>query len=204
VDMIAGTSAGAMTGIAYAAGLDADFAAAQFSADIRPSWFFRRLPRGNHWYLLYKYRRGHFDPMLRKYLGDSRLEQLAVPCLSVTVDLVNGASVPHGTGTTPRTRLRNRPSLIGCSQNGMQAVYPVSTPSPLPTTCQFFSPAPVRSDRCVLHAAAVLLPPAHSRSPEGPMAISPLAGKPAPAGLLIDPDRLRQSRRPSGPFASPT
>ena len=98
VDMIAGTSAGAMTGVVYASGLDCDYSADQFAADLRPSWIFRHLPRGNHWYLLYKYRRGHFDPMLRKYLHDWRLEQLAVPCLSVTVDLVSGNSVVRERG----------------------------------------------------------------------------------------------------------
>jgi len=93
VDMIAGTSAGAMTGVVYASGLDCDYSAAQFSADLRPSWLFRRLPRGKQLHLLYKFRRRHFDPMLRKYLRDWKLEQLAVPCLSVTVDLVGGNSV---------------------------------------------------------------------------------------------------------------
>jgi predicted acylesterase/phospholipase RssA/CRP-like cAMP-binding protein len=98
VDMIAGTSAGAMTGIVYASGFDCDYSATQFAADLRPSWIFRHLLRGNHWYLLYKYRRGHFDPMLRKYLRDWRLEQLALPCLSVTVDLVSGNSVVRERG----------------------------------------------------------------------------------------------------------
>jgi NTE family protein len=98
VDMIAGTSAGAMTGILYSAGLDPDYNANQFTTDLRPSWIFRQLPRGNHWYLLYKYRRGQFDPMLRKYLNDWRLEQLAIPCLSVTVDLVGGKSVVRERG----------------------------------------------------------------------------------------------------------
>ena len=98
VDMIAGTSAGAMTGVMYASGLDCDHSAHLFSTDLRPSWIFRRLPRGDHWYLLYKYRRGHFDAMLRKYLHDWRLEQLAVPCLSVTVDLVSGNSVVRDRG----------------------------------------------------------------------------------------------------------
>jgi predicted acylesterase/phospholipase RssA/CRP-like cAMP-binding protein len=98
VDMIAGTSAGAMTGVLYASGLDPDYSAEQFAADLRPSWPFRRLPRGDHWYLLYKYRRGHFDPMLRKYLRDWRLEQLAVPCLTITVDLVSGTSVVRDRG----------------------------------------------------------------------------------------------------------
>lgn len=98
VDMIAGTSAGAMTGIMYSSGLDPDYNATQFATDLRPSWIFRHLPRGNHWYLLYKYRRGQFDPMLRKYLNDWKLEQLAVPCLSVTVDLVGGKSVVRERG----------------------------------------------------------------------------------------------------------
>ena len=98
VDMIAGTSAGAMTGIMYSAGLDPDYNADSFATDLRPSWIFRRLPQGNYWHLLYKYRRGQFDAMLRKYLHDWRLEQLAVPCLSVTVDLVSGNSVVRERG----------------------------------------------------------------------------------------------------------
>jgi predicted acylesterase/phospholipase RssA/CRP-like cAMP-binding protein len=98
VDMIAGTSAGAMTGVVYASGLDCDYSAAQFASDLRPGWLFRRLPHGDHWHLLSKYRRGHFDPMLRKYLHDWKLEQLAVPCLSVTVDLVGGSSVVRDRG----------------------------------------------------------------------------------------------------------
>lgn len=98
VDMIAGTSAGAMTGVVYSSGLDCEYSARQFAADLRPPWLFRRVPRGDHWYLLYKYRRGHFDPMLRKYLRDWRLEQLSVPCLTVTVDLVSGCSVVRDHG----------------------------------------------------------------------------------------------------------
>src|SRR4029078_12357549 len=38
VDMIAGTSAGAMTGIMYCAGLDPDYNANQFATHLRPSW----------------------------------------------------------------------------------------------------------------------------------------------------------------------
>jgi predicted acylesterase/phospholipase RssA/CRP-like cAMP-binding protein len=98
VDMIAGTSAGAMTGILYASGLDGGYLANQFTGDLQPSWIFRHLPRGNHWYLMYKYRRGQFDPMLRKYLHDWKLEQLAIPALSVTVDLVSGQSVVRERG----------------------------------------------------------------------------------------------------------
>src|SRR5207253_8096172 len=51
VDMIAGTSAGAMTGVMYASGLDPDYNARSFAADLRPSWLFRRLRRGDQLYL---------------------------------------------------------------------------------------------------------------------------------------------------------
>ena len=98
VDMIAGTSAGAMTGIMYSAGLDPDYNADSFAADLLPSWIFRHLPQGTYWHLLYKYRRGHFDPMLRKYLDEWKLEQLAIPCLAVTLDLVSGNSVVRERG----------------------------------------------------------------------------------------------------------
>jgi NTE family protein len=98
VDVIAGTSVGAMTGVLYSAGLDPDYNANAFAADLRPSWIFRHLPQGNYWHLMYQYRRGRFDAMLRKYLHDWRLEQLAVPCLSVTLDLVRGSSVVRERG----------------------------------------------------------------------------------------------------------
>jgi predicted acylesterase/phospholipase RssA/CRP-like cAMP-binding protein len=121
VDMIAGTSSGAMTGILYASGLDSDHLANQFSVDLRPSWIFRQLPRGSQWYLLYKFRRGHFDPMLRKYLHDWKLEQLAVPCRSVTVDLVSGQTVVRERGDAVRAILEsiNLPvlSVPICSKN---------------------------------------------------------------------------------------
>jgi NTE family protein len=98
VDVIAGTSVGAMTGVLYSAGLDPDYNANAFAADLRPSWIFRHLPQGNYWHLMYQYRRGRFDAMLRKYLHDWRLEQLAVPCLAVTLDLVSGTSVVRERG----------------------------------------------------------------------------------------------------------
>ena len=36
--------------------------------------------------------------MLRKYLHDWRIEQLAIPCLTVTVDLVSGSTVTRESG----------------------------------------------------------------------------------------------------------
>src|SRR5262245_28050468 len=69
-----------------------------------------------------------------------------------------------------------------------------STPHsiPAPSPCQFSIGAPVESDRCVPSAAAVAFRSLQSPHPEGPMSNSPLAGKPAAAGLLIDPARLQR------------
>jgi len=93
VDMVAGTSSGAMTGVLYSAGLDSDYSARAFANDLKLPWLLRRLPNGGYWYLLYKYRRGHFEPMLRRYLKNWTLEQLLLPCYPVTVDLISGKAV---------------------------------------------------------------------------------------------------------------
>ncbi len=113
VDMIAGTSAGAMTGTVYASDMSIDYAIQSFKSDLRLPWFFRLLPGGGYWYLLYKYRRGQFDPMLRKYLGQSRLEQLPIKMLTVTVDLVSGGPVVREAGDATRGILEsiNLPGL---------------------------------------------------------------------------------------------
>jgi predicted acylesterase/phospholipase RssA len=124
LDMIAGTSAGAMTGIVYASGLDPDYSAGQFAADLRPSWLFRRLAHGNHWYLLQKYRLGRFDPMLRKYLDNWQLEQLPIPCQSLTVDLVSGNLAVRETGDSVHAILEsiNLPGLSAPICRGGQAL----------------------------------------------------------------------------------
>jgi len=98
VDMIAGTSAGAMTGIIYASGMLPDHSVNCFVKDLTPSWLFRYLPSGGYWYLFYKYRLGKFDPMLRKYLTDIHLQQLPIPVHSVTVDLIAGQAVVRDDG----------------------------------------------------------------------------------------------------------
>jgi predicted acylesterase/phospholipase RssA len=98
IDMIAGTSAGAMTGTLYASGFDPDHLVRCFVRDLRPSWLFRCLPHGEQWNLLYKYRRGHFDPMLRKYLQQTCVEQLSVPMHTITVDLISGSTVVRESG----------------------------------------------------------------------------------------------------------
>ena len=98
VDQIAGTSAGAMTGTIYSAGFDPAYSTHCFKTDLRPPWFFRQLPGGGYWYLLYKYRFNLFDSMLRKYLQHYRMEQLPVPMTTIAVDLVEGEPLVRDTG----------------------------------------------------------------------------------------------------------
>ena len=98
VDMLAGTSAGAMTGALYASGMDPQYGTQCFKNDLLPSWFFRQLPAGGYWYLLYKYRRHRFEPMLRKYLDKLRTEQLVIPMITIAVDLVDGVPLVRDSG----------------------------------------------------------------------------------------------------------
>jgi NTE family protein len=98
IDRLAGTSAGAMVGTIYAAGFDPEYIAHRFKSELEPSWVFRQLPGAGYWYLLYKYRWRQFDSMLRKYLGESRMEQLILPTFTVCVDLVQAESVVREAG----------------------------------------------------------------------------------------------------------
>jgi len=97
-DVIVGTSVGAMTGILYSAGLDCDYLVQCFADDLKLPWIFRHLPSGGYWFMMYEYRLGRFEGLLRKYLHDWKLEQLEVPCLAVTVDLVSGHAVVRDRG----------------------------------------------------------------------------------------------------------
>jgi predicted acylesterase/phospholipase RssA len=113
IDMLAGTSAGAMTGTLYAAGLDPEHLIRIFKTDLQPSWLFRHLPAGSYWYLLYKYRRNQFDSMLRKYLSHATIEQLLLPMFTVSVDLVEGGPVvsERGDATIAILKSINLPPL---------------------------------------------------------------------------------------------
>ncbi len=107
IDRIAGTSAGAMTGILYGSGMDPRDCVDCFVRELTPPWLFRQFAKGGYWDLLYKYRMGKFDPLLRKYLLDSRLEQLLIPVQSVTVDLICGVPVVRDIGDTVHSILES-------------------------------------------------------------------------------------------------
>lgn len=125
VDMIAGTSAGALTGIPYASGVAANHWAHRFAADLKPPFLFRCLPNGSNWYLVYKYRAGKFDGMLRKYFSDLRLEQLPIPCCAVTLDLISGEAIvrDHGDAVHAILESINLPGLsVPIFRNGQALV----------------------------------------------------------------------------------
>jgi predicted acylesterase/phospholipase RssA/CRP-like cAMP-binding protein len=107
VDMLAGTSAGAMVGAIYASGMDPEHSTRCFKSDLLPPWFFRRLPGGGYWYLLYKYRRRQFEPMLRKYLDNLHMEQLVIPVTTIAVDLVDGVPLVRDTGDATHSILES-------------------------------------------------------------------------------------------------
>jgi predicted acylesterase/phospholipase RssA len=113
IDMLAGTSAGALTGVMYTAGLDLGFIVQRFKKDLKPPWLFQKLPAGGYWYLLYKYRRNQFEPMLRQYLNQARMEQLVIPTSAISVDLVEGEPLvrEHGDATINVLESINLPPL---------------------------------------------------------------------------------------------
>jgi predicted acylesterase/phospholipase RssA/CRP-like cAMP-binding protein len=106
-DVMAGTSCGALAGVTYAAGYDPDFAVEAYARDLTPTWPFRMFPRGTNWYLLSKYRSGAWESMLRKYFHDWRLEELAIPFATLTVDLVCGTEVVRDTGDAVHAMLES-------------------------------------------------------------------------------------------------
>jgi predicted acylesterase/phospholipase RssA/CRP-like cAMP-binding protein len=92
-DLIAGTSSGALMGLAYAGGWTADDALAEYKQKLTPPRSLRMVPGLPRWYMVTMFRRHAWEHLLRPYLGDARLEQLQVPFYIVTVDLISGQQV---------------------------------------------------------------------------------------------------------------
>ena len=93
VDVIAGTSAGALMALPYCYGWDVGYIAETFKRDLTPSWAFRQLPKSNQWFMLYKYRTFGWERMLRNHFGEVRLDQLLIPLSTVAADLIAGKEV---------------------------------------------------------------------------------------------------------------
>ena len=98
IDFLSGTSAGALTGIPYAAGYDSTWLIETFSQDLKPNKRYKFLPYGDTWYMIGKFRGGGWGEMLRTHLFDWTLEQLSIPFTSVTADLVAAEQVHRASG----------------------------------------------------------------------------------------------------------
>jgi predicted acylesterase/phospholipase RssA/CRP-like cAMP-binding protein len=98
IDLMAGTSSGALMGVSYAGGWPAEKAVEEFCQALVPNRLFRSIPGGNHWYLWFKFRTGAWERMLRPYLGHATLEQLQIPISTVATDLVSGRSIVRDRG----------------------------------------------------------------------------------------------------------
>ena len=107
IDRMSGTSAGALTGIMHAAGISADELIEIFARDLKPAWYYRWLPQGDGLFMARKFRGRGWESMLRGYLHDWKLEQLAVPCCSMTADLVSASEVIRREGDAVRAILES-------------------------------------------------------------------------------------------------
>jgi NTE family protein len=134
-DMLAGTSGGALAGVPYAAGYDPDTCIASFTQDLTTAWPFRWLPRGKQLFLLWSFRAGRFDAMLRSYLYQWRLDQLPIPFAAVTVDLVTGREVIRDSGDAVHAVLEsiNVPGVSPPIVRGDQALTDGGVRNNLPT-----------------------------------------------------------------------
>ena len=112
-DVIAGTSAGALVAVPYAYGNSPEQCTELFREDLRPGWFFRQLPKGKDWYMLYQFRMGKWDALLRRRIGDVKLEQLLTPVSTVAADLITGLQIVRDTGDATNAILEsiNLPSI---------------------------------------------------------------------------------------------
>jgi predicted acylesterase/phospholipase RssA/CRP-like cAMP-binding protein len=97
-DVMSGTSAGAMVGILYSAGMPPEQAVENFLRDLKTPRAIRYLPKWPNWYLVAQYRRRTWERLLRHYLHDWRLEQLPIPFHAITVDLVQVGTVVRSQG----------------------------------------------------------------------------------------------------------
>ncbi len=97
-DLVAGTSSGALMGLAYAAGWSPQESLDEFTMMLTPSRWWRMLPWGHAWYLVTKFRTGAWERMLRPYVGDTTLQQLRIPLLTTAVDLIAGREVVRDSG----------------------------------------------------------------------------------------------------------
>ena len=97
-DTMSGTSAGAMIGLGYAAGMSPDFLIEAFTKTLAPPDLLERIPGGRRFFLFTKFLQEAWEKMLRDYYGEWTFEQLPIPFAVVATDLVAGAELVRDSG----------------------------------------------------------------------------------------------------------
>ena len=98
IDAIAGTSVGAMMAVPYCGGYSPNEAVKRFTKSLTPGGIYKRIPRGDLWYTLVKYRSRAWEGMLREHCFDWQLEQLLIPLATIAADLVTGTEYVRKSG----------------------------------------------------------------------------------------------------------
>lgn len=98
IDAIAGTSVGAMMAVPYCGGYSPENTVERFTNSLTPGGVYKRIPRGDLWYMLVKYRSRAWEGMLREHFFDWQLEQLLIPLATIAADLVSGSEYVRKSG----------------------------------------------------------------------------------------------------------
>jgi NTE family protein len=97
-DLMSGTSAGAMIGLGYAAGMSPDFLIETFASKLQPPPLMENIPGGRRFYLFTKFYEREWEMMLRQHYRHWTFQQLPIPFSVVATDLVAGEEVVQETG----------------------------------------------------------------------------------------------------------
>ena len=98
IDAIAGTSVGAMMAVPYCGGYSPNDTVQRFTSSLTPGGIYKRIPKGDLWYMLVKYRSRAWEGMLREHFFDWQLEQLLIPLVTIAADLVTGSEYVRKSG----------------------------------------------------------------------------------------------------------
>jgi predicted acylesterase/phospholipase RssA len=97
-DLISGSSIGAVIGAAYSWGYSPDAILEIFQEEVAFGRLLRRVPGAGLLKTWSLFRFGGWRRILRRYLADATLEQLAIPLYPVSVDLIRGTCVVRERG----------------------------------------------------------------------------------------------------------
>ena len=98
IDAIAGTSVGAMMAVPYCGGYSPDNTVQRFTNALTPGGIYKRIPKGDSWFMLVKYRSKAWEGLLRNHFFDWQLEQLLIPLATIAADLVTGSEYVRKSG----------------------------------------------------------------------------------------------------------